>query len=73
MGIFGDVFGEDGSFAATGCADEGEVTMSVFVQKFVYSAKDKLTTDKVFALFSNELLKLWRMSSWIGCGWGFRC
>jgi hypothetical protein len=57
VGIFGDVFGEDGSFAATGCADEGEVTMSVFVQEFIDGGKDKFTTNKVLAFFCNDWLK----------------
>jgi hypothetical protein len=51
VGIFGYVFGEDGSFAATGCAKNGEVTMSVFVQEFIDGGKDKFTTNNVLAFF----------------------
>jgi hypothetical protein len=67
-----DVFAQDGTFSAAGCASESEVTAIALrqrfaiasVQKFIDSCKDKFTTNKVLAFFPNELL----IFTWVGSG-----
>ncbi|MEH1770843.1 MAG: hypothetical protein V7L27_05550 [Nostoc sp.] len=61
------IFGEDGTFTTTGCANDSKVTLVISVEKVVNSREDKFTTDKVLALFLNDLLKLRWMSSGIDC------
>src|SRR4028118_958150 len=54
-----DILGEDGTFAAAGCADNGEITAAVGVQKVGYRRKNKLAACKILGFFSQELLKFW--------------
>jgi hypothetical protein len=71
--IRGDVLSEDGTFAATRCADESEVTAIASVQEFIDGSKDKFTTNKVLAFSPNELLKFIWVGGGIDGGWRSRC
>jgi hypothetical protein len=59
-----DILGEDGTFAAAGCADYCEITAAVGVQKVGYRRKNKLATCKILGFFSQELLKFF----WVRIG-----
>jgi hypothetical protein len=59
-----DILGEDGTFAAAGCADYCEITAAVGVQKVGYGRKYKFAPDKILAFFSQELLKFF----WVRIG-----
>ena len=57
-GIGGDIFGQDGSFAATGSADYAEIAPVLALQEIRESREDVGAICKVCALFSKEAIDL---------------
>ncbi|NJK73346.1 MAG: hypothetical protein HC942_03265 [Microcoleus sp. SU_5_6] len=53
----GNILSEDGTFAASGRADYGEITAAVGVEKVGNCRKNKLAIGKILGFFSQELLK----------------